>query len=840
MKKILKGVQSDKFFTQKTLLVKAMALGALSIGNSGIGDANAANCSPVSGTDISTMGGVNSGTISCDAASNNPTSAAPVINTSADQSSFTNSGTIKNTVTSNGNDDPTSFLSTKGIGTFENSGTIGLSTSNSGSGLQLYGSSAIFSVLSNTSTGQIVSYSQDALYLNNGAKITTLNNAGQIKNLTGDSAAGIHIRDAGSQIGVLNNLSTGSISGGRGIQNRESLITTINNAGSIYGTASTDQTFGIYQQGSTSKIVTLNNTGSIYTLASDTAWSFGDTAAIIVAGEITNLSNSGSIYGNELAVHGIYIRSGGTIGTLTNTGAIYGGASGIYNDGVIGTFSNAQGGNASTAATTALKYYGNLPTNYNIIVNSATSYGQLNYYKGSAGAPSLAGLNFGVSSTSTLAVGTYSSVLSSKNSTFSAAGTAFTGTPTLVSSSLGTYTLTTSDSGLTYDLNILTVSGGGGGGSSSNSATYTNYVTSTNNPAAAGAANALGQVSNPTGSMATITTYLSGSATDQQKSNAISQTLPVIVGAAPAATVNTSRSLTQIVQARQSQAAGLSSGEEFIANKDVWMKGFGVWGKQNDLNGVSGYKLSTGGLALGGDRSLSPRANIGGVLAFANSNVNGSNPSAPNSMVINSYQVGGYGDYAITDKLNYNYQVDVGVNQNKGTRNILVAGVNASSNYYSYSGHLGSGLKYMMPVAEKLTFIPSTRVDYTQVQSNAYSETGAGTLNLQTNSQKYEELLVSADLRLDYELTEKMKGTINAGVAYNTMNNQVQMTSIYQGGGPSFTTNGMQVSPTLYEGGFGIIGNITKDVELIGRYDAQYRTTGYFSQMASIRAKINF
>jgi outer membrane autotransporter protein len=847
MKKLQKSSQADKGLPQKTQLARAIALGFLLLSNPFIGDVNAAACSPSTGLDISTMGGTNSATISCDA---NP---APVINEISDQSTFTNSGVIKNTSGS-----WYSLYSKKGIGTFENSGTIGNSAS---SGLVLDSgytgnpssapSTAIFSVLSNTSTGQIISNSGDALYLGNGAKITTLNNSGEIKNLSGSTGIVLTNSSTGklSEIGVLNNLSGATISGDKGIRIQDfGLITTLNNSGSIYGAEA-----GIRMQSSgntnpnfhrISKIVTLNNTGSIYSTSTGTGAS---DAAIRVEGEITNLTNSGRIYNN--IGYGISVRSalttsngGGTdfskIGTLTNTGEISGGTAGIflwanadmanvYYSGAIETLNNAQGGNGSTAAATALTYNGNLPTNYNIIVNSATRYGQLNYYKGSAGAPSLASLNFGIDSSSTLAVGTYRSVLSSKTSNFGSAGTAFAGTPTLLTSNLGTYTLTTSDSGVTYDLNILTLN-------------YTNFVTLANNPAGTGAASVLNQVSGSSGSMATLITYLNGSSTAQQKSNAISQTLPVIVGAAPAATVNTARNLTQIVQARQSQIAGLSSGEEFVVNKDVWMKSFGVWGKQDDLNSVSGYALRTGGLALGGDKALSSRANIGGVLAFASSSVDGNNAAAPNTMTIDSYQVGSYGDYAITDQLNYNYQLDIGINRNKGKRNILTAGVIASSDYYSYSAHLGSGLKYMMPVAEKLTFIPSARVDYTQVHANSYSETGADTLNLQTGSQKYEEFLVTADLRFDYEFNGKLKGTINAGVSYNTMNDQVQITSAYQGGGPSFTTSGMKVSPTLYEGGFGVIGDISKDVELIGRYDVQYRTTGYFSQMASIRVKINF
>ena len=85
-----------------------------------------------------------------------------------------------------------------------------------------------------------------------------------------------------------------------------------------------------------------------------------------------------------------------------------------------------------------------------------------------------------------------------------------------------------------------------------------------------------------------------------------------------------------------------------------------------------------------------------------------------------------------------------------------------------------------------------------------------------------------------------MKVTGNVGAGYNTLNNQVQITSAYAGGGASFATNGLQVSPWLYNAGIGIVGQIDKGYELTVRYDVQATTSGYVNQMASAKLRILF
>ncbi|MDH6241566.1 hypothetical protein M2125_001380 [Polynucleobacter sphagniphilus] len=169
-------------------------------------------------------------------------------------------------------------------------------------------------------------------------------------------------------------------------------IDSIQNSGSITGT-----TYGIINSGLINSIA---NTGSI------TAGTTNPQMGINNNGTIGNLTNSGS----GLISGYIGIQNGGTINALTNTASITGPDYGIVNYGTITTLNNGQGAGNTNGPLT---FYQNLPTNYNIIINSKTSYGQL-AINGISGATTFGIYSGGVAgiAASVLNKGTYSSVLS--------------------------------------------------------------------------------------------------------------------------------------------------------------------------------------------------------------------------------------------------------------------------------------------------------------------------------------------------------------------------------------------------------------------------------------------
>ena len=247
-----------------------------------------------------------------------------------------------------------------------------------------------------TNSGTLEGTTSGAQGLRLNAAVGTVTNSGVIQGV--DGSAGILVNNSGSNIGS---------------------ITTLDNSGQIVGGAADPANSIVGNSG-------IRNLNIITTLTNQSGGSITspDSQAVYNGGTITTIDNAGTMSG---ATYGINNASGAIITTITNQGTLSGNTAGILNSGTLTTLNNLQGQSSS-----ALTYTGTLPTNYNIIINSKSSFGMLQ-------ASTVSGtMNFDIYTGSTVSVGTYSSVLSgiSASNLVATTGT-YSGIPWVLSNRTG-------------------------------------------------------------------------------------------------------------------------------------------------------------------------------------------------------------------------------------------------------------------------------------------------------------------------------------------------------------------------------------------------------------------
>ncbi|SIR06626.1 autotransporter outer membrane beta-barrel domain-containing protein, partial [Aquipseudomonas alcaligenes] len=304
-------------------------------------------------------------------------------------------------------------------------------------------------------------------------------------------------------------------------------------------------------------------------------------------------------------------------------------------------------------------------------------------------------------------------------------------------------------------------------------------VISAGNTPAVGAAKALDQAigDDPDGELAG---HFVGLTSEQEVSDAVTQTLPTVAGNTSNAIGNTLSGINRVVQARQAGNSGLSSGDA-VADDNLWIKTFGAWADQDSRDGISGFDANTQGLAIGADAALDAHTRLGLAFAYAQTNLNGDSAIAPQSADIDTFQLIGYGSYALAADTELNVQLDGGQNRTSSKRHMPFADARASADYDGYNVHAGIGIGHSLRLNEQLTFIPSARADYTWIGSESYHEKGAGALDLDVDSNDAEALLLSVDGKLDYRITEATVISANLGAGYDVIDEDSAITSTYAG-----------------------------------------------------------
>lgn len=717
-------------------------------------------------------------------------------------------------------------FSDSGFGSISNAGII-RNTSGTyyldGSGIYLQASgSSISNLAGATIEGSFVGITLDGLMqtvtldsLDNAGTITggigilatgdvdidTIVNSGTISGI-GIDGVGIGI-DTGTTIDSVSN--SGTINGTLvGIQVYDSAIGSIDNSGTISGTqyAISDLSF--------SGISAINITGNTARLVGD-----------VDAGNSLFTLRSGAVFSSEnaIAVDRFVIENSATLkmGAGLST-------SGTMDDGIVAFTGFSNAGTLSLAAGVTGTIYGDYDQASSgalkIGVADDNAYGKL-VVDGTATLLSNAKIMVDVSNPG------YSFTASTLNDVLSANNLISDGTFAVSDNSL-LFNFGAVKDGNTVDLTLAKAESAG---------VLDSVINTGNNPAQEAAQvldNALAV--DPTGELAS---NFIGLTSEQEVSNAVTSTLPTVAGSASNATSSTLAGLNRVIQAHQDSNRGLSSGDA-LSNGDLWIKTFGSWAEQNERSGISGYDANTKGLAIGADAAVSETTRLGLAFAYAQTDLDSDSRVAPQSAQIDTFQLIGYGSYALSSDIELNFQLDAGQNRNESKRHMPFADATAHADYNGYNVHAGIGIGHNMHLSEQLTFVPSARADYTWIGTDSYHEKGAGALDLDVDSNDTEELLLSIDGKLNYALSEATLLSANLGAGYDVIDEDGTITSTYAGApGAAFRTQGLDLEPWLARAGLGLTHTLSGGTEVSLRYDAEARSD-FTNQGASVKARWAF
>jgi outer membrane autotransporter protein len=567
------------------------------------------------------------------------------------------------------------------IDTLINSGTITGGTN----GIYNWGGGGSIGSLNNSGT---ISGGQNGIYNRSIASfattIGTLTNSGRITSSSGD---GINNNGVYATIGLIDNLSGGTISGSAyAIYNNSGTIGSIVNAGLIAGNIGNNSANGFTISGATvtGSFGTLtgydtstNAIGSITSTLADLTFASGN----ILLNDNVNVGsysviNSGNLaVSNLLTITGNYVQTAS--GTLTSN--VSSSAS------VSGNFSSDSG-------------YGRL-----YVTGSATLQSGASVVLASTGYAFANGQRFVVLE------GNSSSSYNTATGSFSASGYQ------------GTVTASQETDGI-YQALVLSLSG------VSTSTSATNATPTT--PIAIAVLGGLQRYSGIQAGLLDLYDASLAISSSAEANHAGAQLAPTQNFSAGSATSTATFDALNVVSSHvdamrfAGAGSGLATGEG-ARDWAAWGQLYGGHAHQGMVESVSGYASTYGGLVLGADRSLNQRWRTGAAFSYSNTAVYGADDLNGDAAHVNSYGLIGYASYS-GDPWYLNLSASATLQKYTTSRTI---------SFTAFSGQAEgrfNGLQYVaraefgipLTLANSYTATPIAALSYSYQKQNGYTETG--------------------------------------------------------------------------------------------------------------------
>jgi outer membrane autotransporter protein len=292
--------------------------------------------------------------------------------------------------------------------------------------------------------------------------------------------------------------------------------------------------------------------------------------------------------------------------------------------------------------------------------------------------------------------------------------------------------------------------------------------------------------------------------------------------------------------ASAAHSLGFSAGSGSEMNKSFWLKPFVSDIDQSAHKGVAGYDGSTYGLAVGFDANVDSNTRLGVSYAYSQTSVDGEG-TGKSEVDVDSHQVSLYADYT-ADNFYVEGMAGYSFNENSSERTIAFSGLNrkASADYDSdqFMLSFGAGMPFK---AGEAYFTPTVGLQYTSVETDSFTETGAGNFNLTSTPDDIAVMMgsVGAKFHANIESGDQiLQPMIRFGVSYDFEGDNAATTASYTGGGAAFKATGAESVDFSTNGGAGL-SMISGSQSLSANYDVS-KKEDFIAHSGSVTLKSAF
>ncbi len=309
---------------------------------------------------------------------------------------------------------------------------------------------------------------------------------------------------------------------------------------------------------------------------------------------------------------------------------------------------------------------------------------------------------------------------------------------------------------------------------------------------------------------------------------------PVNNTQAPAVADQLVNTMSSVLQARQEGVRGLNSGDSVFSEKNLWVKPFAITMEQDDLDGVNGFSADAYGIGIGMDKELSSKDRLGLALFYTRANTDTNNLDQESDTSV--FNLMAYGSRPIYNKTTTLFwQAGGGIQDMESSRYIQALNKTATADYTASNLFARTRASRAFQVTQDVTLSAGASVSYFWFYTPSYTESGTGGMNLSVDSGDTQSLVTALEGGISWAAAKDVQITANASMGYDLIDDDTAVSSQFQGGGVSFTTQGIDNSPVVFTAGLGVGKKLSNSLSLDANYDLEGRGDDFLSHMLSIK-----